>query len=211
MKKKVTVIIFWGSLWGLTEATLGHLLHLVAVFTGVNLGWFFWFPLAYYFMLQTYRRTGSSAAVLGTATMAAGLKLMDLLAPVRLDLIFNPAASILLEALVVWAALLLWQRAAGVAKFSLAQVWGINIAWRLLYLGYVLLLPPALVRISPLADPMMLLRLLLIESLINCLVIFGYQALLGRANNKPVKTGLAYHPAVAGSVLVLAILIQRQL
>lgn len=99
MERNITTIIFWGATWGLVEATLGYVLHSVLL----SVGWFFWFPLAFFFMNRVFKRTGSLVSILYTSSIAAGIKLVNFLLPTRIDRVINPAVSILLEGLMVFA------------------------------------------------------------------------------------------------------------
>ena len=89
--------LLWGSVWGLGEATLGHLLHLARVpgLPGLVMASF-----AVWAMGRAAARTGSAGAVLLTGAVAASFKLLDLLAPgTDLAAVVHPVQAILLEAL----------------------------------------------------------------------------------------------------------------
>jgi len=97
--------LLYGSVWGLGEATLGHLLHLARV---PGLPGLVMFPFAVLVMGRVLTRSGSAKAVFMTGVVAAGFKFLDLLLPgTDLLAIINPAQAILLEALAatVWVAL----------------------------------------------------------------------------------------------------------
>ncbi|MCX6569029.1 MAG: hypothetical protein NT147_08285 [Candidatus Aminicenantes bacterium] len=97
--------LFYGSVWGLGEATLGHLLHLARV---PGLPGLVMFPFAVLVMGRVLARSRSAAAVFMTGAVAAGFKFLDLLLPgTDLLAIINPAQAILLEALAAsaWVAL----------------------------------------------------------------------------------------------------------
>jgi len=97
--------LFYGAVWGLGEATLGHLLHLARV---PGLPGLVMFPFAVLVMGRVLARSGSAAAVFMTGAVAAGFKFLDLLLPGTDILgVINPAQAILLEALAgaVWASL----------------------------------------------------------------------------------------------------------
>jgi len=96
--------LFWGSVWGLGEATLGHLLHLARV---PGLPGLVMVPFAVLVMGRA-ARSQSAAAVFLTGVMAAGFKFLDLFVPgTDLLAIANPVQAILLEALVgaAWVSL----------------------------------------------------------------------------------------------------------
>jgi hypothetical protein len=98
----------YGSVWGLGEATLGHLLHLARV---PGLPGLVMFPFAVLVMGRVLARSGSAAAVFMTGAVAAGFKFLDLLLPgTDILALINPIQAILLEALAgaVWVTL--WKR-----------------------------------------------------------------------------------------------------
>jgi hypothetical protein len=99
-KKLLRIVLFYGGLWGITEATLGYLLHfLPRGFSGM-----FMFPIGFYFMFNSYKMTGNQRTIIYTAFIAAAIKLTDLFVPLRTAMTaINPAISIILESLVVFA------------------------------------------------------------------------------------------------------------
>jgi hypothetical protein len=99
VKKNISIIVFWGAVWGIAEATIGYLLHMVPV----NIGWLFWFPMAVYFMRKAYLQSGELYSIIYVSAISAGIKLLNLLMPARIDMVINPAVSILLEGAVVYA------------------------------------------------------------------------------------------------------------
>jgi hypothetical protein len=97
--------LFWGAVWGLGEATLGHLLHLVRVpgLPGLVMA-----PFAVWIMGKTAARSRSASAVFFAGAVAAGFKLLDLAIPgTDLLALSRPIQAILLEALAaaVWVRL----------------------------------------------------------------------------------------------------------
>jgi len=97
--------LLWGSVWGLAEATLGHLLHLARVpgLPGLVMA-----PLGVWIAARTAVRSRSAAAVFLAGVAAASLKLLDLFVPgTDLLALSRPIQAILLEALAVavWAGL----------------------------------------------------------------------------------------------------------
>ncbi len=97
--------LFWGSVWGLGEATLGHLLHLARV---PGLPGLVMVPFAVLVMGRAAARSRSAAALFLTGAVAAGFKLLDLFVPgTDLLALVNPVQAILLESLAgaVWLSL----------------------------------------------------------------------------------------------------------
>jgi hypothetical protein len=97
--------LFYGAVWGLGEATLGHLLHLARV---PGLPGLVMFPFAVLIMGRALARSSSATVVFLAGAVAAGFKFLDLLLPGTDILgVINPAQAIILEALAgaVWASL----------------------------------------------------------------------------------------------------------
>jgi hypothetical protein len=97
--------LIWGSVWGLGEATLGHLLHLARV---PGLPGLVMLPFAVLVMGRVLARSGSATAVFMAGAVAAGFKFLDLLLPgTDIFALLNPAQAILLEALAgaIWVSL----------------------------------------------------------------------------------------------------------
>lgn len=89
--------LIWGSVWGLGEATLGHLLHAARVpgLPGLVMA-----PFAVLVMGRAAARSRSATAVFLAGAVAAGFKFFDLFLPgTDLFAIANPVQAILLEAL----------------------------------------------------------------------------------------------------------------
>ena len=94
--------LLYGSLWGLAEATLGHLLHAVRI---PGLPGLVMVPMAVWIMGRAAARSRSAAAVLLAGGVAASLKLFDLVVPgTDLLALIRPVQAIILEALAgaVW-------------------------------------------------------------------------------------------------------------
>ncbi len=99
-RKLLRIVLLYGGLWGMTEATLGYLLHFLPNgFSGM-----FMFPIAFYFMFNAFRMSGKQSTIFLTAIIAAAIKLSDLFVPLQTPLsAINPAVSIILESLVTFA------------------------------------------------------------------------------------------------------------
>jgi hypothetical protein len=99
-------VLFWGSLWGIWEATAGHVFHLIHV---PGLPGFVMFPVAFYFMSRAFVRSGRYDSIFLTALVAAGIKLFDFFIPGQnIQAVVNPARAILLESLAVAGFYSLW-------------------------------------------------------------------------------------------------------
>ena len=126
--------LFWGSLWGIAEATLGHLLHIAGI---PGLAGIVMFPLGLYFMTRSYIFSGQRRVIFFTALVAASFKLLDLFFPVASPfVVVNPAIAILFESLVVILVLPGKGRIHG--RFSLAHLLKMAVSWRVFYTFFVL-------------------------------------------------------------------------
>jgi hypothetical protein len=141
MKKKdvfdsqlLFIPLFWGSLWGIAEASLGHLLHLVG-FPG--LAGIVMFPLGLFFMTKAFIISGKKRVIFFTALIAGSLKLTDLFFPVSTPfVVLNPALAIVFESLVVM--LFLPGKSWIEGRMRLGRLLGMAVSWRVLYAVFVL-------------------------------------------------------------------------
>ena len=97
MKSKtqfLLTVLFWGSVWGIIEASLGWVLHATHLHHGTSN---ILFAFGIFCMLSAAARSGKgSVAVMLTAVVAAVIKLSDLLLP-GVEGVLHPALYILLE------------------------------------------------------------------------------------------------------------------
>lgn len=98
--KNLKSIIFWGACWGVLEATLGWLLHLIH-FKGEVL---IQYPLGLLCMMMAFKQTGKTSSVFKVAVIASIVKLTNVLInpAVPFYYVTNPAIAIILEGLVTW-------------------------------------------------------------------------------------------------------------
>ncbi len=222
MKKYVSATIFWGALWGLEEATLGHLLHI----TTLSIGWFLWFPLAYLFMSMAYKQTGKLNSILFTSIVAAAIKLVDLFMTTNLVIIICPALSIILEGISIFAILKIVSRKMIMQKYKLAEIISVSLLWRVLFLLSLLFIPPWIITSYPFKSVSSILKLLLYEGLINSLFIYGtvilakklnaindkhntyFKQLIDKIIQSKLMKEVCFKPVVSLSVLAAAIIIQ---
>lgn len=204
MKKHISIIVFYGALWGLVEATLGHVLHVLPM----KIGWMFWFPIAFFFMKTIYLKTGEKSSVIYLAIIAALIKLIDFFNPVRIDYVINPAISIILEGLVMFAGLKIIEKyKVTINYFSLISI---STGWRILYILYVLCLPYSWIKISPIGDWNHFSQYFIIENIINSLIIYACYKLANKLNR---KNGIGVYnysvsPYFSLMILVLTVYIQ---
>lgn len=201
MKKYLSQILFWGSLWGIAEASAGYVLHIAAIAVP-GLPGFLMFPIAFYFMKKVYNSTGKTAAIFHISIIAALIKLADFLLPIYMPIrIVNPALSILMEGLAV--SLIFCFSRSRKLEIGFIQSFMMGLAWRSLFLLHLFIisrfdLPAALV-----TDGLgVALRFLILESLINGLIIY---ALL---RGEKIRPAIEIKPAYSCGVFILAVGIQ---
>ena len=198
-------VLFWGALWGIVEATVGHLLHLVAL----PLGWLFWFPIAVGFMQMVYSQTKQITAVFYAALVAAAIKMVDLMVPVRIDYVLNPAVSIILEGLAVVAVFwVLVKKNKARPVFTGAGLVAVSTLWRLFYLIYVHFLPERFYLISPAASIRLLLDFILIQNAGNILTLYLLAQGVAKTNRSVRTWRFSPHPTFAVGVLLTAVVLQ---
>lgn len=178
MRKNINAIIRWGAVWGLVEATLGYILHSIPL----SVGWFFWFPLAFYFMHKVYKQTNSLSSMFFTSAIAASIKLINFLLPTRIDRVVNPVVSILLEGLTVFAVYKLIENRKSFFRLRYIEALTVSVGWRVLYIIYILLMPRFFFDLSPLRAVNPLLKFLVLESITNSLIIYAYIKITERAD-----------------------------
>lgn len=225
VKKHSSAIIFWGALWGLEEATLGHLLHI----TAFSIGWVLWFPFAYFFMSMVYKQTGKLNSILFTSMVAAAIKFVNLFMTANLVIVICPALSILLEGISLFAILKLFDWKKWIHKRKLTEIAAVSLLWRVLFLVGLLAIPTWIMSAYPFKGTIALLKFFLYEGLINSLFIYGIIMLARKIkgmsdeknayfklfSKKLIKSeiieDISFKPLVAFSLLAIALIIQRVL
>lgn len=128
-RKLLIIISFYGALWGLSEAVLGYVLHMLP--PGIQ--GFIMFPVGFYFMNSAYRKTQKPVSIFLVGAVAAGIKLFDLFLPaVPVIRTVNPTVCILFEALMVFAVYKAFSP--GWKGFPIAAAILPSLAWRVLYI-----------------------------------------------------------------------------
>ncbi|MDA3846423.1 MAG: hypothetical protein PF505_07750 [Vallitaleaceae bacterium] len=101
MKKQrngLSTILFYGAIWGIIEATLGYVLHLVPTF----IAGLIMFPIASFILVRVYRVLGSRSSILYVGLVAAAIKSVDFFLPeLSVFKTLNPMVSIIVEAMIV--------------------------------------------------------------------------------------------------------------
>jgi len=207
MRKTGWIILFWGSIWGISEATLGYLNHIVFAFLP-GLPGLLMFPIAFAWMKQGYRATGKISSVLWMSCIAASVKLVDLWVPGNaLFLIVNPAVSLLLEGLAFACVISIFTNES--FHFDWLSCFSMGVLWRACFLLYMLGvayvgLPAGLVT-SGLAVAS---RFLILESFINAFVMVAIHRWFSFPQQLEIRPHWAYAALLIAIASHLAIAIQ---
>ena len=129
--ERLSVILVFGSIWGIIEATLGYALHLLpALIAGSVM-----FPLVMFILLRARRATTNRIDIILIGFLAAMIKSVNLLMPaLNIYKTINPMVAIILQSLVVFAVVPLSERQTNIAK--LVVLVASSIAWRGLFLAF---------------------------------------------------------------------------
>jgi len=181
-------IIIWGSLWGIFEATVGYLIHLIEF----NVSFIIWYPASCFFMANVYRKTHKKSAVIWVGFLCASIKLLNLFLPIRIDKVINPAISIVFESLAMALVIFVAEHMLGDKKKNLLvkalTVFTMNTGWRLFYALFLLFLVPDWMRgISVISSAKKFIPFFVTQNFITTLILFiGYQ--FADTIFKPIKT-----------------------
>ncbi|MBN2279197.1 MAG: hypothetical protein JXQ65_01310 [Candidatus Marinimicrobia bacterium] len=119
--KHIQIILFLGALWGIFEATAGHVLHLLPY----GISGMIMFPIGFYFMYYAYLHTGHERAIIMTGFIAGTIKLTGFLLPTKTPMsVLNPAMAIVLESLIVFGFIKIFR-----TKAKLVETIGLGFAW----------------------------------------------------------------------------------
>ncbi len=159
----------------MSESTVSYLVHLFLP----GLGWAFYFPLAYGFMMGAYCQTRKATVVICCALLSAAIKLLNLPMVARLDYVINPAVAIVLEGLAVSVAFRWLRKSENPwTKFCILPL-AAGAGWRFLYLLYLLAAPLWIQAVSVLFDIHGLVKFVTLELLGNTILIALYLLLYG--------------------------------
>lgn len=216
MRKNISSVIFIGAAWGMVEATVGHVIHILSL----GIGWMVWFPLAFFFLNSIYGLTKRTSCMLYSAIIAAGIKLIDLFYTPRLDYVINPAVSIILEALTVFAVYQYMLRKDENVKLNYIHVMVAAFGWKVLYISYLFFLPESWIEISSLRGMIPFAKFFFLESVLNtimlslCMVAYRKLISLRLKIFQPFQklyNNRIFLPVFSCLILILAVIIQINL
>lgn len=131
----ISATIFFGGIWGIIEATLGYVLHIIPGLSLYMSGAVL-FSFASYVLYRAYKATDSRWALLGVGFIAATIKSIDFLLPLASPFkVINPMLSIIMESLMVFAVIGLLAKSSKTSQLSALAI--ASVGWRVLYFGYM--------------------------------------------------------------------------
>ncbi len=133
--KTITAVLFFGGIWGIVEATVGYVLHIIPglsiYMTGAVL-----FPFAGLILYKAYQVTNSKSSLLFVGVIAAAIKAFDFFLPFNNPFkIINPMLSIIMESIALVLVISLLKKEDFASKASGLLI--ASVSWRLLYFAYM--------------------------------------------------------------------------
>src|SRR4030042_419373 len=185
----ISTALFFGAIWGLIEATLGYVIHLLPVFS-TGLSGAVLFPIGFYFMYSAYKKTKRIETVLYVGLVTAFIKLSDFLLPaihpvliLPMVKIISPAIFIIFETASVFA--VLYMINGNSVKFNIGHALIAAISWRILFVVYqYILFITGLSKMFISAGALNLLQFIFLETAINTIIIMGLMFLLKNREQK---------------------------
>ncbi len=205
LKEIILPAIFYGSLWGIAEAVLGYLLHLLPF----AISGFVMFPIGFYFMYKGYRKTQNTGTIFVIGIIASAVKLIDLFIP-HLPVIrtVNPAVSILIQSLTAMVAIRLFCKDGKSLSFKGALF--ASITWRALFIFHALILTLFLIPSGIIEGGYRsILEFIFLEGIINVVIIYSLTKIYASKLNtystryriKPLMTAFAFAIALTSTIV----------
>jgi len=132
MNKKLSTfvsILYFGAIWGILEASVGYVLHLLPVLIAGTI----MFPIGAVILFRAHQVTQSKKALIGVGAVAAAIKAINLFMPLpTIWKAINPMLSIVFESLLVLAVIGLLAKDNHVAKVAALPI--ASVGWRVGFL-----------------------------------------------------------------------------
>ena len=200
--RNINVVLIWGAIWGIIEATIGNALHILPfrVPTGSVL-----FPIGYFCMQKSFKETQDINSMFFTASVASFVKLINLFSPATPVIkVLNPAACVLLEGLAVAIVFTIYQYKD--SDIGLKQALIMSSSWRIGYyiLCFAIFIPLMMMKSSSILDFGKFVEFFIINGLINSIIIYVY----GKIPSKSKKVSrIKYNLPLSASLFLLAVIV----
>ncbi len=129
MRKQLATLLFFGSIWGLLEATLGYALHFLPILISGSI----MFPLAAIILMMAEKKLKSPWSLMWIGLIAASIKSINFLMPGLLPIkTYNPMIAIMIQSLVMVGVVFIAKKSPqGITILALGLV---SFLWRGLFL-----------------------------------------------------------------------------
>jgi len=129
--KRISVILMFGSVWGILEASLGYVLHLLPALVAGSV----MFPIASVILLWAYKSSKKKSDLIWIGFIAALIKAVDFFLPnLSYFKVLNPMIAIVFESVMVMAVIPMLEKSNFFSKFFAMPVAALG--WNLLFLNY---------------------------------------------------------------------------
>lgn len=198
----LSIILVWGAIWGIIEATIGNALHLLPfrVPTGSVL-----FPIGYFCMQKSFNETKDIRSMFFTAGVAASIKFVNLFSAITPVIkVLNPAACVLFEGLAVVVVFTIYKYKNSDIGFKQSLI--MSSSWRIGY--YIsclaIFIPLMMMEISSISGLNRFVEFFIINGLVNSMIIYAYGKIASRSKR---ISRIKYNLPLSASVFLLAIFI----
>ena len=198
--KNLSTIIFYGAVWGILEATIGYVLHLIP---GLSLyvSGSIMFGFATLVLHKAYQQTKSRKSLVFIAEIAAAVKAINFLMPNwSVFKVINPMLSIVMESLALIIVISFVEKDSLWSKISALLV--ASLAWRLVFFAYM--------GVDYLAGTTQYIEFFGIYMIASAVLALGFiyldQFFMNRFKNVSLSP---IHPALAWGSLAIAIILTR--
>ncbi len=205
MKKNFSSILFWGSLWGLLEATLGYLLHLIDFILGLSS--ITMTSIGFYCIYRAFKNTDDINCAFLVSSIASSIKFVNFLLPLSSPFkVINPAIAILLEGAFAYLAI----KSFSDNKLNIKEIISFNFLWRFTFVFIQIIemqfspMKPIIFRGSSKA-----LGFLLYQPLVSSFVILFLVFLINNSEKRFKK--LSFKPSISFSLFFMALFAQFML
>ncbi len=129
MRKQLATLLFFGSIWGLLEATLGYALHFLPILISGSI----MFPLAAFILMMAEKKLKSPWSLMWIGLIATSIKSINFLMPGLLPIkTYNPMIAIMIQSLVMVGVVIIAKKSPqGITMLALGLV---SFLWRGLFL-----------------------------------------------------------------------------
>ena len=199
-KKLIMQVLFYGSLWGLLEATIGYVLHFVPALIAGSI----MFPIASIILYKAYNSTKSKMSLFYIGLVASAIKGVNLFLPqFTIFKTINPMMSIILESLVVVLVVSMLVSEKPVLKYTALPI--ASLVWRFAFIGWGgLVFVVNGFQATLISEFSFMFNFLVLGGLLSGAIATGLLFISTKVKLETSK--FDFHPLLASSLLMVAVL-----